>query len=263
MKRGFSLVELSIVLVILGLLTGGILAGQSLIRAAELRAAATEYQRWIAATQSFRDKYFALPGDMRNATKFWGDNNAQCADAAIANGSPGTCNGDGNGSIANGGAINTTAESFQYWNQLALAGLIEGSYTGLAGPNAAWAGNDAVVGTNVPRSRIANSGWGMFAFNSGGDANTYLYDFGNLLVLGAQAPGNYPVASNLKPEEAWNLDTKLDDGKPARGKVWVRDGYGFGNASACTTSTSATDYAGEYNLAVSAVGCVLWFARAF
>lgn len=60
--KAFSLVELSIVLVILGLLTGGILAGQSLIRAAELRAVSTEYSRYITATQSFRDKYFAVPG---------------------------------------------------------------------------------------------------------------------------------------------------------------------------------------------------------
>ncbi len=55
MKNGFSLVELSIVLVILGLPTGGILAGQSLIRAAELRSVSTEYNRFVTATQSFRD----------------------------------------------------------------------------------------------------------------------------------------------------------------------------------------------------------------
>lgn len=71
MKHGFSLVELSIVLVILGLLTGGILAGQSLIRAAELRSVSTEQSRWVTAANSFRDKYFALPGDFRDATKFW------------------------------------------------------------------------------------------------------------------------------------------------------------------------------------------------
>ena len=70
--QGFSLVELSIVLVILGLLTGGILAGQSLIRASELRAATAEYQRYATSIQSFRDKYMALPGDMTNATRFWG-----------------------------------------------------------------------------------------------------------------------------------------------------------------------------------------------
>ena len=66
----FSLVELSIVLVILGLLVGGVLSGQSLIRAAELRSVTTEYSRYTTAISSFRDKYFALPGDMSNATSF-------------------------------------------------------------------------------------------------------------------------------------------------------------------------------------------------
>lgn len=104
MDRGFSLVELSIVLVILGLLTGGILAGQSLIRAAELRSVITTTDRYQAAVYSFRDKYFALPGDMRNATSFWGDQAtgpSACADAGITDGTPGTCNGNGDGLIIN------------------------------------------------------------------------------------------------------------------------------------------------------------------
>ena len=135
MKHAFSLVELSIVLVILGLLTGGILTGQSLIRASELRSVTTEYQRYITATQTFRDKYFALPGDMNNATRFWGDDNAACADAAIPNGTPGTCNGNGNGGLEWAGA-SATGERFQFWKHLSLAGVIEGTYSGLAGSNA-------------------------------------------------------------------------------------------------------------------------------
>ena len=55
--RGFSLVELSIVLVILGLLTGGILTGQTLIRAAELRSVTTEFQRFQAATNAAQRHY--------------------------------------------------------------------------------------------------------------------------------------------------------------------------------------------------------------
>ncbi|MGB1540395.1 MAG: prepilin-type N-terminal cleavage/methylation domain-containing protein, partial [Rickettsiales bacterium] len=66
-KAGFSLVELSIVLVILGLLTGGILGGQSLIRAAELRSVSKEYEKYQTAINIFKDKYFALPGDFNNA----------------------------------------------------------------------------------------------------------------------------------------------------------------------------------------------------
>ena len=70
-RSAFSLVELAIVLVILGLLTGGILSGQALIAAAEVRKAATQFTRYQAAVWTFRDKYFAMPGDMTNADKFW------------------------------------------------------------------------------------------------------------------------------------------------------------------------------------------------
>ncbi len=79
MRHGFSLVELSIVLVILGLLTGGILAGKSLMRASELRAVSTEYQRYLTAAQSFRGKYFELPGDFSKAQSFWGIAHATAA----------------------------------------------------------------------------------------------------------------------------------------------------------------------------------------
>jgi len=71
MKNGFSLVELSIVLVIVGLLVGGVLTGKSLIRAADLRSVSTDYEGYRTATSAFRDKYFGLPGDITNASSFW------------------------------------------------------------------------------------------------------------------------------------------------------------------------------------------------
>ena len=143
--RAFSLVELSIVLVILGLLVGGVLAGQSLIRAAELRTIVSEYQRYVAATLSFRDKYFAIPGDMTNATAFWGKDNTNCSGNTGTAATPGTCNGDGSGTVP----WNST-EMPRYWQQLALAGMVEGSYTGTGGA----INGEVVPGTNSPRSRI-------------------------------------------------------------------------------------------------------------
>lgn len=95
--RGFSLVELSIVLVILGLLVGGVLAGQSLIKAASARKTLAWNTGMQTNFNTFRDKYFALPGDMTNATDFWGRSTA----AGVCTGQPGTpsatgtCNGDG------------------------------------------------------------------------------------------------------------------------------------------------------------------------
>lgn len=147
-EKAFSLVELSIVLVILGLLTGGILTGQSLIRASELRSVATDLQRYQAAVHTFRDKYFALPGDMPNATRFWGVQHATPATCiTTASTTALTCNGDGNGQVAD-----TTYEAFRFWQHLANAGLIEGSYSGVTGPDS---GFDHVIGVNAPRAKMS------------------------------------------------------------------------------------------------------------
>lgn len=242
-RSAFSLVELSIVLVILGLLTGGILAGQSLIRASELRAVVSEYQRYVAATNTFRDKYFALPGDMTNAASFWGAS---------------TNNGNGDGIINDAAAVSVTGEAFEFWNQLALAGLIEGKYSGVAGPNAGHAGLETIPGTNAPKSKIASAGWAVRNLtNNAGDGWFYAFDYGNLMVIGKTQTGDWPVDSLFKPEEAWNLDTKLDDGIPGSGKV-IAIGW-----PTCTTSASKTDYSGSYALTTSALSCALAFTKLF
>lgn len=265
-KYGFSLVELSIVLVILGLLVGGVLSGQSLIRAAELRAATSEYSRYYSATQSFRDKYFAIPGDMNNATRFWGNlggtgcvNNA--ATAAVATG---TCDGNGDGNVGiPAAAASQTGEEFQFWRQLALAGLIEGSYSGVAGS----AGDeDSLLGTNVPKSKMSNGGWSAWGNQTSfGDAQTYTANYGNMFEFGAKVSVSRTFGPLLRPEEAWNIDTKLDDGKPGTGQVIAREVGNFSGAAAtkCTTSNSNTDYAGLYNLSNSSVGCALYFPKSF
>jgi len=142
--------------------------------------------------------------------------------------------------------------------------LIEGGYSGIAGPDTAWVGNDAIVGTNVPKARISNAGWGAIYVNSPGDSWTYLNRYGNIFAFGMQAVGNYPISAVFKPEEAWNFDIKLDDGKPASGRIWAFEASaGFGTASACTTSSSSTDYSGSYKLTTSALACSMWFKEAF
>ncbi len=159
MKKAFSLVELSIVLVILGLLTGGILAGQSLIRAAELRSTMADISRFSTAVRTFQDKYFALPGDMNNATRFWGSAGGTGSDAACMafTTSPATCNGNGEGWIET--AIIAADERFLAWEHLANAGLIEGSYTGRDGSATqgdVYDANHNIPGTNpAPISRAA------------------------------------------------------------------------------------------------------------
>ena len=253
MKHGFSLVELSIVLVILGLLTGGILAGQNLIRAAELRAVSTQLQNFQSAVNTFRDKYFALPGDMRNATDFWGT--ATCpGNQSTPSTDSKTCNGDGNGAVqplsnVSGGISN---EIFRFWQQLANAGLIEGSYTGVQA--SASSDQHSVLGLNVPTGKISNTGWAISYWNTTtGDSANFANQYGNNFIFGAQngnlSSGHVPGNAALRPEEAWNIDTKLDDGRPGYGKViairW----------DDCTDATSATDLDSEYLLSDTSIQC--------
>ena len=255
MKKAFSLVELSIVLVILGLLTGGILAGQSLIHAAELRAVSTEYQRYLVATRSFRDKYFAIPGDFNNAQAFWGQSTV-CGGAAAT----GACNGNNDGQVTFAGTAGATAEGFQFWRQLALAGLIEGNYTGSA---AAGSGYLHVANSNAPGSRFPSGVWCVFYTGVyAGDGTMYTLDFGNEFILGAVST-SVPGDPLLKPEDLWNIDTKLDDGKPGSGNVVARDAIGFGNAGSCTTSASKSDFTGSYNLSVTSPACDLYIRKQF
>ncbi len=246
--HGFSLVELSIVLVILGLLTGGILAGQSLIRASELRAVTTEYQRYVAATNTFRDKYFALPGDIANASSIW---------STLAAGN----NGNGDGNLDKSAAVSTTGEIFQFWNELALAGLVEGKYTGIAGAASI---NDTLPGTNSPKSKLNNAGWSVENLsNASGDNFYYQFDYGNAMIFGGTSSGDVTLGHVLKPEEAWNIDTKLDDGNPGSGKILTHSLNAFGAATACTLGASKTDYTSGYNLANSAQSCALIIAKPF
>lgn len=254
MRQGFSLVELSIVLVILGLLTGGILAGQSLIRAAELRAVGTEYNRYASAVNSFRDKYFGLPGDLANATAFWGATHANPATCIVTVGSgTQTCNGDGSGKInATGSGATHYSENFTFWQHLGYAGLIEGSYTGRIGP----AGLLDATRDNSPVSKLSNAFWFPFNWDT---TNTGTSGFDgtyrdNMLQFGGLATGgSSPATPLLKGEELWNIDMKLDDGKPAYGKVRSRFWSG------CSTATASNQLNVDYALNSSTLSCVGFF----
>lgn len=251
--RGFSLVELSIVLVILGLLTGGILAGQSLIRASELRNITREYQYYTTAIHSFRDKYMAVPGDITNASSFWGLM-TNCGAASPSGTGTQTCNGNGDGRIGQPTQGARTGEMFTFWQQLANAGLIEGSYTGIAGATNL---DEAVLGVNTPASKFPNTGWSMHYNNLGGTATRYALNYGNAFAFGAVAAASYTRLGVLSVQDTWGIDTKLDDGKPGTGRIIVI------NWNSCTTSTTNTDYAGQFNLDNTTATCAFYGKEIF
>ena len=259
-NQAFSLVELSIVLVILGLLTGGILAGQSLIHAAQLRSVTVEYNRYYTAIRSFRDKYFALPGDMNNAVAFWGAADGSTGNTAACATTQGTgtqtCNGNGDNIIA---TSTSSAEQARFWQHLANAGLIEGNFTGIL--DATY----TVVATKTsPPSKLDNNLW--WVNNPGtqsGSASLFDGVYNNqIFIIGPHTSTTW--TSSIAPADAWNIDTKMDDGMPGTGGVvgpWS-NAYNPTGAN-CTTAASSAAITATYNLSVSDKSCAIFWRNLF
>jgi prepilin-type N-terminal cleavage/methylation domain-containing protein len=97
LKNGFSLVELSIVLVLVGLLVAAVTVGSNMIERATLNKVIKDIDKFKTASAMFKEKYFDLPGDLKDATMYWGTA-ADCA-VAQADGTTLTCNGNGDGVV--------------------------------------------------------------------------------------------------------------------------------------------------------------------
>lgn len=235
--KAFSLVELSIVLVLLGLIVGGILVGQNLIHASTLRSVSTDIQKYQTAINGFREQFTALPGDFGSAQRYWGVG-ASCP----SNTTGGTCNGNNDG-IVYCSPDYTGCEMTYATQHLALAGLISGSYN----PN--WPAADP-----LPMKLYA------YPLKLDGASLTYgyhptypavLYDnfvAGQYIYVSALATTGFfsgyrdPV---IRCVDAWNIDTKTDDGKPGTGTM-------VSTRLNCTTDTAAANFAtSNYNVGVN------------
>lgn len=223
--QGFSLVELAIVLVIIGLIVGGILTGQDLIRSSELSSLQSDANKIKTAVNTFRLKYNGMPGDIINATSYWGAE-ASCPGSVGTAQVTGTCNGNNNGMI-DYTTWTANQEHYRAWEQLTLAGLLPGSYTGRAATaSVATAG---VAETNMPAHKLNGmysllwaQGWASYFSYTGHVINAY---------------GSAIDAAFLTPPEAASIDGKYDDGSPTTGIIFSR---GSSTLPGCTSSDTST-----------------------
>ena len=219
MKRnqsGFTLIEIAIVLVIIGLLLGGVLKGQELINSAKVKNLATDFRNIPVFIYGYQDKYKALPGDDVNAPAHIGA--AVCVAPCV----PGDGNGVLGGSTATDVWSNTTAanETQQFWIHVRLAGLAPGPTAGQPDyrPTNA-AGNPIGIQSNI------QSGFGAFT--------TITKD-----STGAAKPmaGTYIICSvGILGKYAAQLDITLDDGNGDTGSMRIADPSG--NGQSVTTAT--------------------------
>ncbi len=216
MQKGFSLLELSIVLVIIGLLAGGVTLGRHLIRAAELKSVPAQLHHYYSATLTFKHTYTQLPGDISNAESFWHTmSTGTCPDATAGVGTE-TCNGNGDGRIDVPTGAGLAGENFAFWKHLSNSGMITGQFTGVASSGSL---NDSTIGVNVPRGKLHGAGVSVDYVNLPlGWAGDFPHT-GHRFWYGAEATNNKTFGHILSPIEVHNMDKKIDDANPGTGKI--------------------------------------------
>jgi prepilin-type N-terminal cleavage/methylation domain-containing protein len=174
-QSGFTLVEIAIVLVIVGLLLGGVLKGQELINSAKAKSYASDFRTIQTALYGFQDRYKGIPGDLAGA-------NTKITGATLATPAATIGNGQINGAWD---SVTGTDESCLAWEHMRFAGFLGGSTT----VNCAL--GDPYVQINADGGRIGISSTMQFTGMSGS------YNICSAGVLGKIAK---------------QLDLQLDDG---------------------------------------------------
>lgn len=260
-KDGFTLIELSIVIVVIGLIVGGVVAGGSLIRSSEVNSINSELESFKSAVDLFNKKYNALPGDMFNAQNYWG----AAANCTSIQTTVATCNGDGDGSVealTPSGSVGN--EVMLFWKHLANAELIKGNFTGIKAAAAATSASS----DNVPSGKLSGSLWAIsYLGRNPMDGFSFNGDYYHTFEYGRYKDNSSPKNPVLTTNEMYALDSKFDDGKPGTGSLRTEINQG-GTTVQCALNSGAlplpaNNFTATYNLTISGNLCVLNFPNAF
>jgi prepilin-type N-terminal cleavage/methylation domain-containing protein len=195
-QAGFTLVEIAIVLVIIGLLLGGILKGQEMITQARIKNVINDFNGLTAAYASYQDRYRAIPGDDLGAQARW----------TLPAANSGNANGDGilgppgppPTGMYNDATVAAEPETRLFWWHLRQAGFIPGPTTGPTSPTT------PVQAAQQPTNAVG----GMIGAMTGGGTVAHM-NMSGLLICSANIPDKIAIA----------VDTQIDDQVSGTGSV--------------------------------------------
>lgn len=246
-EGGFTLVELAIVMIIIGLLIGGILKGQELITNARVSSTVAQVKAVESGIGGFRDKYAALPGDVRGAsTRLPSCAAGLCAtDPAVGTGGDGVISNTGPASDP-GLAVGRTTESGLAFIHLAAAGMIGGVQSTATAVGAGASNPTTPLGGAWTMGTTTGAAATGVVLPTGLASGVYIE---TTPAVAAAVPAT--DAQVMTPSSAANIDRKLDDGLPNTGNVRA-----VGHATpAATTCTSTATAAGVYNESLGGTVC--------
>jgi prepilin-type N-terminal cleavage/methylation domain-containing protein len=216
-QRGFTLIEIAIVLVIIGLLLGGVLKGQELITSARVRHLTSTQDGVKAAYFGFLDRYRALPGDYSGAQA----NIPNCT---------GCQNGNNDGQIK--GIAGGVVEPISAWEHLSKAGFVTGSY---------------VYGATVAAGNTPVNPYGSYV--------ELVYDAVYLDSGTPPARHNLKTGANISSDILAEVDRKIDDGMANGGQFRFSAFSGATNTGDVCASTAADATKGQWKSALTSPNC--------
>ena len=208
MKKGFTLIELAIVLVIISIVIGAIIGSRDLIESAKLNGIISDFKKYESAFNAFKEKYGAIPGDMPDAESVFTVPDTGC---------PGYYNGNGDNAI---NSFSSNYEQAFVFDMLSKAGLVDFKPNQQSINCTSISASSYTPGYVFPESTVKNSGFFLYMDTSSPEG---------ILELATYAEeSRAPYGGLVKPSEALSIDKKIDDGIAESGKFYGRSAEDVG-----------------------------------